>query len=66
MSRVLNPEIGKATEKSRLQEVDNLFLKLKENSKTIKRENKQIERLREANDKSFARLKQTVENLRAY
>lgn len=66
MSQVLNREIGKATEKSRLQELENLFLKLKENSKTIKQENKQIERLRKANDKSFMRLKQVVENLRPY
>lgn len=66
MSQVLNREISNATEKSRLQEIENLFLKLKDNSKTIKQENKQIERLRKANDKSFGRLKQAVENLRAY
>jgi uncharacterized protein YaaN involved in tellurite resistance len=66
MSQVLNREINKAAEKSRLREIENLFLKLKENSKTIKQENKQIERLRKANDKSFGRLKQAVENLRTY
>ena len=66
MSQVLNREINKATEKSRLLEIENLFLKLKENSRTIKQENKQIERLRKANERSFQRLKQAVENLRAY
>ena len=66
MSQVLNREINKVAEKSRLREIENLFLKLKENSKTIKQENKQIERLRKANDKSFGRLKQAVENLRIY
>lgn len=66
MSQVLNREISKAKEKSRLQEIENLFLKLKDNSKTIKHENKQIERLRKTNDKSFTRLKQVVENLRVY
>ena len=66
MNQVLNQEISKAKEKSYLQKIESLFLKLKENSKNIKQENKQIERLRKANDKSFLRLKQAVEDLRAY
>ncbi len=66
MSQVFNQEIGEAAEKRSLREIESLFLKLKENSKTIKQENKQIERLRKANDKSFARLTQAVENLQTY
>lgn len=66
MSQVFDQEISKSKEKSYLNEIESLFLKLKENSKTIKQENKQIERLRKLNDKSFSRLKQAVENLRAY
>ncbi len=66
MSQVFNQEIGEAAEKQSLREIESLFLKLKENSKTIEQENKQIERLRKANDESFARLTQTVENLQTY
>jgi hypothetical protein len=66
ISQVLNQEISDVTEKSRLQEIENLFLQLKDDSKIIKQENKQIERLRKTNDKSFTRLKQVVENLRVY
>jgi uncharacterized protein YaaN involved in tellurite resistance len=66
MSQVLNEQISKSKEQNYLQEIENLLFKLKENSKTIKNENKQIERLRKANDKSFGKLKQAVENLRAY
>ncbi len=66
MSQDLNQEISDVTEKSRLQEIENLFLQLKDDSKIIKQENKQIERLRKTNDKSFTRLKKVVENLRVY
>ena len=66
MSQVLNQEITEAQEKSFLREVENLFLKLKENNRKISQENKQIENLRKKNEKSFVRLKQAVENLRAY
>jgi len=41
MSQVLNQEISGVTEKSRLQEIENLFLQLKDDSKIIKQENKQ-------------------------
>ncbi len=66
MSQVLNEQISKSKEQNYLQEIENLLFRLKENSKTIKSENKQIERLRKANDKSFGRLKQAVENLKSY
>lgn len=66
MSQVLNREISEAKERSYLQEIENLLSKLKENSKSIKDENRQIERLRKSNDKSFGKLKQAVENLQAY
>ncbi len=66
MSQVLNQEVGKSKEKTYLQEIENLFSRLKENSKSIKNENRQIERLRKSNDKTFGRLKQAVENLQAY
>lgn len=66
MSQILNQEISDVMEKNRLHEIENLFLKLKDDSKIIKQENKQIERLRKTNDKSFTRLKQVVENLRVY
>lgn len=66
MSQVLNERIGKSKEQNYLREIESLLFKLKENSKSIKNENKQIERLRKANDKSFGKLKQAVENLRAY
>jgi uncharacterized protein YaaN involved in tellurite resistance len=66
MSQVLNEQISKSKEQNYLQEIENLLFKLKENSKTIKNENKQIERLRKVNDKSFGKLKQAVENLRTY
>jgi len=66
ISQVLNQEISDVPEKSRLQEIENLFLQLKDDSKIIKQENKQIERLRKTNDKSFTRLKLVVENLRVY
>ena len=66
MSQVFNQEISKSKEKSYLQEIDSLLLKLKENSQFIKTENKQIAQLRKSNEKSFGKLKQAVENLRAY
>lgn len=66
MSQVLNPEISKTKEKHRLREIENLFLKLKENTITIKNDNKEIERLRKSNDKSFGKLKIALENLRTY
>ena len=40
MSRVLNPEISEAKEKTYLQEIENLFSVLEENNKSIKSENK--------------------------
>ena len=66
MNPTLNQEISKAKEKNYLREIEELFLKLRENSASIKSENKRIERLRKANDKSFGRLKQTVERLKVY
>jgi hypothetical protein len=66
MSQAINQEISKAKEKSYLREIETLLSRLKENSKSIKSENKQIERLRKANDKSFVKLKRAVENLQTY
>jgi hypothetical protein len=66
MSQILNPEISEAKEKTYLQEIENLFSVLKENNKSIKSENKEIERLRKSNDKSFGKLKQAVESLQTY
>lgn len=66
MSQILKREISKTKEESYLREIEDLFLKIRDNNKSIKQENKQIERLRKTNDESFARLRQTVENLRAY
>jgi predicted patatin/cPLA2 family phospholipase len=66
MSQAINQEISKAKEKSYLREIETLLSRLKENSKSIKSENKQIERLRKANDKSFVKLKRAVESLQTY
>ncbi len=66
MNQVLEQEISKSKEKSYLKEIELLLSKLKENNESIKNENKQIERLRKSNDKSFLRLKQVVESLETY
>lgn len=66
MSQVFKQEISKAKEQTYLQEIESLLFKLKENSKSIKNENKQIERLRKSNDKSFGKLKQIIERLQVY
>ena len=66
MSQVLGQEISKAKEETYLIEFENLLSKLKENTKSIKKENKEIERLRKSNDKSFGRLQRAVEDLKTY
>lgn len=66
MSQVLEQEISKSKEKIYLKEIENLVSKLKETTKSIKNENKEIARLRKSNDKSFLRLKRAVENLETY
>ena len=66
MSQVLNQEISKTKEKSYSREIDNLLSKLKENCNLMKTENKEIARLRKLNDKSFEKLKRTVESLQTY
>lgn len=66
MNQVLEQEISKSKEKIYLKEIENLVSKLKETTKSIKNENKEIARLRKSNDKSFLRLKRAVENLETY
>ena len=66
MSQVLDQEISKTKEKSYSREIDNLLSKLKENCNSMKTENKEIARLRKLNDKSFEKLKRTVESLQTY
>lgn len=66
MSQVLNTQLTKSKEIAYTRAIEDLLVKLKENNKVIRDNNKQTERLRRSNDKSFNRLKQVVESLKTY
>ncbi len=66
MSQVLNTQLTKSKEIAYTRAIEDLLIKLKENNKVIRDNNKQIERLRRSNDKSFNRLKQVIESLKTY
>jgi hypothetical protein len=66
MNEVLIPKLSKAKEMAYSQDIDALLSRLKENIRAIKETNRQIERLRKTNDKSFDRAKRAVEGLRVY
>jgi len=66
MNQVASPSLPKSKEAALNREIDDLLATMKQNIQAIKNSNKQIDKLRTTNDRSFERMKRAIEGLRNY
>lgn len=61
MSDILTRQLGKSSVAAFTKELDNLLDKINENGRLTREADKEIQRLRKLNDKSFEKMKRAVE-----